>query len=308
MKKILVTLIWSASLIGVVDHTPENNVLLHVKNPILSGMPSLKEFKDLSTIENPFLLDDPNNIKYFGISGTNLFNLSKDLYEKTIIELDKNNTQYRIPKIIHQIWLGSPFPKRYKKWQAQIKKLHPDWEYRLWTDKDVESLKLVNTRIYKKARNYGEKSDIARYEILYRFGGVYLDCDIEGFKNLNSLHKSFNFYAGFEPFWAGSESRCFTVGNAIIASSAKHPIMKQCIKNIKKLNKETIELSYKLQTVVKTGPMMFTRSCYEVLSKATPGLINIIFPSKLFYPEEAYCRGSVIQPYFRHYWTHSWLK
>ena len=33
----------------------------------------------------------------------------------------------RIPKIIHQIWLGSPLPERYKQWQRTWTDNHPDW-------------------------------------------------------------------------------------------------------------------------------------------------------------------------------------
>lgn len=265
-------------------------------------------FDDLMHIGNPALLHAQENMNFYGVTGMKLLEECKKLYQNKIGNLGQQQRTVRIPKKIHQIWLGSPFPEKYKKWQEQIKALHPDWEYKLWTDADIIQFKLRNGRAYNKARNWGEKSDILRYEILHREGGVYLDCDVQCFKKLDELHQAFDFYAGFEPFWAGSETRCLTIGNAIIASAPGHPIMARCIKNIKKFSKLHFAASYKIQTVIKTGPMMFTLSCYEIMAKENlAGRNSIIFPSKLFYPEDAYHRDANANNYFAHYWTHSWL-
>jgi hypothetical protein len=96
----------------------------------------------------------------------------KTIYEQYAI----NDVQYsetpRIPKIIHHIWLGSELPEKYKAWQKTWLTHHPDWEYRLWTQKEIDEFGLKNRTQFDAARTYGEKSDIALYEILYRFGGV----------------------------------------------------------------------------------------------------------------------------------------
>ena len=46
-------------------------------------------------------------------------------------------TKTRIPKIIHQIWLGGALPQKYYAMQKTWQEHHPDWEYRLWTDADL---------------------------------------------------------------------------------------------------------------------------------------------------------------------------
>ena len=49
----------------------------------------------------------------------------------------KNGERFSfIPKIIHQTWKDNNLPKDFAKWSTECKKLHPDWEYRLWTDHD----------------------------------------------------------------------------------------------------------------------------------------------------------------------------
>lgn len=73
------------------------------------------------------------------------------------------------------------------------------WTHRLWTDADVDSICLRNQHAYSAAPNYGQKSDILRYELLERHGGVYVDVDMECVRPLDDLHgqRGPSFYAGF---------------------------------------------------------------------------------------------------------------
>lgn len=50
--------------------------------------------------------------------------------------------------------------------------------------KDVKLLILKNQIAYSSAKNWGMKSDILRYEILQKFGGVYIDTDYECLLNV----------------------------------------------------------------------------------------------------------------------------
>ena len=67
------------------------------------------------------------------------------------------------------------FPEKHKAFRETWMQNHPGWEFRLWTDADIEAFGLTNKRLYDETPNYGAKSDIARYEILYRIGGLYVD-------------------------------------------------------------------------------------------------------------------------------------
>ena len=57
----------------------------------------------------------------------------------------------------------------------------------LWTDEQVAGLTLFNQAAFDAAPNFGEKSDILRYELLYAFGGVYVDVDLQCVGNLAQL-------------------------------------------------------------------------------------------------------------------------
>ena len=103
----------------------------------------------------------------------------------------------KIPKIIHQIWVGPKVPPSFfVTFQQKWKSLHPDWEYRLWTDSDLDDLNLDLRDLIDQSPNFAEKSDMIRCELLDRFGGVYLDVDMDPFQSLEDLHMKYNFYAG----------------------------------------------------------------------------------------------------------------
>lgn len=81
-----------------------------------------------------------------------------------------------IPRIIHYIWLG---PKPIPDLVAENSKvIGPEWEVKVWTDKDftfnecewVRQAKALNLLMYC--------SDALRFYILNKYGGVYLDCDV----------------------------------------------------------------------------------------------------------------------------------
>ena len=100
-----------------------------------------------------------------------------------------------IPKIIHQIHLGSKcLSELEKKWQSSWVQHHPDWKYCMWTDKCIETrLKITHPEILNTCDSFSEKSDILRFEILYQYGGLYIDTDFECLKPIDNLLKQTDF-------------------------------------------------------------------------------------------------------------------
>ena len=98
-----------------------------------------------------------------------------------------------IPKKIHQIWIGKEVPKKYKKWRVSWMKNHPEYEYFLWDETKILKLDLINRNQFKRAINPAVKSDIARYEILYKFGGIYVDTDFESLKKIDDHFLTYSF-------------------------------------------------------------------------------------------------------------------
>lgn len=84
-----------------------------------------------------------------------------------------------IPRCIHLIWIGPHEPpwSCIDSWRKDFVEAHPGWEARLWRDADIERFGLENRRAYEQTASLCGKADIARYEIVCRHGGVYIDAD-----------------------------------------------------------------------------------------------------------------------------------
>jgi mannosyltransferase OCH1-like enzyme len=236
-----------------------------------------------------------------------IFMLSKKLYQKYIMSDLRLTPKPRIPKIIHQIWLGSPMPERFSQLAKTWKQHHPTWKYRLWTDEDVDKFGLKNRAMYDATSNYGEKADIVRYEILYRIGGLYVDTDFECIKPFDTLHHCCDFYTGL---WS---AEYFLVPNGLIASAPGNIMLKETIHSMKRGAGEE-------DTFVaihdRTGPQHFTK-CIKKIIPHFKGRA-VFFPVSYFYswpPSERLNNSpEQIKSWFKpeslavHHWAVSWLK
>lgn len=238
--------------------------------------------------------------------------IEKQYYQFIDIAKQIPNT-LKIPKIIHQIWIGPlPFPQEARQWQESWAKLHPDWEYKLWTNKEVESFDFANKKFYEEATNWGEKSDILRYELLYLYGGLYVDVDFECQRSslLDELHHICDFYSGIHMVPLLVENR-LRINNGLLAARPQHPIIAQARNQIRNFRHES-------SIVKRTGPDFFTAVIDAVLPwSLTTGSVDMVFPSNFFYPSgpkggagykikdgQAYIRPETIAV---HYYTSYWI-
>src|ERR1700722_1972322 len=93
----------------------------------------------------------------------------------------------RIPATIHRVWLGGEeMPDDRRRFGEMLAERHRGWEIRLWSDGDLEMLG-VTAADRERSRSHTELSNLVRYEVLHRFGGVYLDTDVECLRPLTPL-------------------------------------------------------------------------------------------------------------------------
>jgi len=233
----------------------------------------------------------------------------KRIYDQNNYEIVKQFEKPRIPKIIHQIWLGPPMPEKFKRLTDSWKKYHPDWTYILWTEKEADALFMINKELYQNTKNWAMKADILRLELLYQFGGLYVDTDFECLKSFDILHQSHDFYCGL--------SSIGVINNALIGSCPKHPIIEMCIQKLKARNPHA-----KGDPAVCTGPHFMQKILLKYL-KVCPENNICIYPSSFFYPfpymTDSSCRGTKVASDFVHsfikeesfgvhYWAASWLE
>ena len=91
-----------------------------------------------------------------------------------------------IPKIIHYCWFGgNPLPVSVQRCIASWKRFLPDYEIREWNENNFDVNMIPYTSEAYKAKKYAFVSDYARYWILYQYGGLYFDTDVEIIKNMD---------------------------------------------------------------------------------------------------------------------------
>ncbi|MCI9439419.1 MAG: hypothetical protein HFH85_20175 [Lachnospiraceae bacterium] len=94
----------------------------------------------------------------------------------------------RIPKVIHYCWFGrNPIPDRNKRCMESWKKFCPDYEIVEWNEDNYNVAKNNYMKQAYDAQKYGYVPDYARIDILYRYGGIYLDTDVELVRSLDDL-------------------------------------------------------------------------------------------------------------------------
>lgn len=103
-----------------------------------------------------------------------------------------------IPKIIHYCWFGrGPLPELAQKCIASWKKYLPDYEIKEWNEDNFDVNIIPYTAEAYQAKKYAFVSDYARFWILYRYGGIYFDTDVEVIRPIDDIVERGNFM-GFE--------------------------------------------------------------------------------------------------------------
>ena len=156
-----------------------------------------------------------------------------------------------IPKLVHQIWIGPK--KRPDIWMDSVRDFckTEGFEYVLWDDQKVSEMEMVNRSWYDNEPTYNGKSDILRYEILYQYGGVYIDADsfITSPEKLYKLLSEFNGDAGF-----GFEIDNQLVCGGVSMSIKNSEFMKRCIAEIPK--RDMTQMAW-----ISIGPRLITDIC-----------------------------------------------
>jgi len=145
-----------------------------------------------------------------------------------------------IPKIIHQIWIGhEPTLLYIKEFMQQVKDMHPDWEYRLYGNKEIfEDLYSDDKFIQSYKKDMGtffkpaHIADRARLLLLRDFGGVYVDADAEPIQSFNNvlaeLHNKTTFFGGVR--YEGQDgNKSALIDCTVMGASPNSRIVNECL-------------------------------------------------------------------------------
>jgi mannosyltransferase OCH1-like enzyme len=228
---------------------------------------------------------------------------SMDLYvleemDKSVSQMNKDvfidfarnyfrDFRWTIPHVIHQIWLGGPIPPPIKEmmdtFSVDYIKRYPGSRYILWDDNKLKNFKMINKDLFDQEDKYDCKSDIARVEILNKFGGFYIDADTVwlGNRPMSNAPSSYGITIAYEKegttignrYLNNKTKRC---ANGVFGSTIQNPIMAFIIGQMRKSYNNNRQHG----VVVSTGPD-FVQSLFDSLK---PELSIEILNHKYFYP------------------------
>lgn len=121
-----------------------------------------------------------------------------------------------IPKIIHYCWFGrNPLPELAQKCIASWKKYLPDYEIKEWNENNFDVDIIPYTAEAYAANKYAFVSDYARFWILYKYGGIYFDTDVEVIRPIDDIVAKGNFM-GCETDASGSDAASVAPGLGLV--------------------------------------------------------------------------------------------
>jgi hypothetical protein len=175
-------------------------------------------------------------------------------------------------------------------WQAA----HPEWTCKVWREADLRSLKMVNRRLFDallKAGTWHGAADVARLEILYQLGGVYVDIDSRPLTPLTGApFMSADVFAGYEPV----PSMPGRVANGTIGAVPGSEAIRTAIDLVHKMRVTDPPWST-IGAPALTAALLVHRACCDVQ----------VLPAHTFYRNDA--RGRQVMgrgtSYSEHFWA-----
>lgn len=212
-----------------------------------------------------------------------------------------------IPKKIHYFWFGNSIkPKFVLDCISSWKKYCPDYEIIEWNEKNYNINKNKYMKQAYEARRWGFVSDYARLDVIYEYGGIYFDTDVEVIRPLDELLDCGGFI-GFERNTKTKEMYYVNTGQGFGAYKG-HPVIKKMLNVYDDLTffyegKENLMTCpyYNTSALMKIG--LCQNNMYQELGDFK------VYPADFFCPIDWQTKkfNKTDDTYSIHYFNASWL-
>jgi mannosyltransferase OCH1-like enzyme len=166
-----------------------------------------------------------------------------------------------IPKLIHRAWFGPrEMPNEYVQYGERWKELNPDWQVIEWGYDNRPPL--INESLFVNCGNEWTpiagaakttsiiqvaQADLLGYELLYRYGGLYVNTDMEPLRPIPDEFTQMDVLLA-------NEIDDWLLSNAWMMSAPEQPLIRAVIDAIPdNIAKETRSIDW------QTGPKLLTR-------------------------------------------------
>jgi len=180
--------------------------------------------------------------------------------------------------------MPAEFARFGERWPA----LHPSWEHRLWTEANLPE-DVERPEVLDRNRIPAERADVLRYELLWRYGGVYVDADMEPLRPLDELLDGDDFFIG--------ELKPGRINNAVIGAAAGHPILRTAMREARFMVYDDPRRAPVDEIKVSTGPLFLAGVVQRFPDVHT-------LPPAAFYPSED---DELESAYARHHTARTWV-
>ena len=206
-------------------------------------------------------------------------------------------------KIIHYCWFGpKPLPKLAKKCITSWKKYMPDYEIKLWSEENVNLNECDFIKEAYENKKWAFVADYVRTKVLYEYGGIYMDTDMELTKSLDDLMT--------EDFVIGVEDSGYIAAGLIIVKNKHNKYVKKMLDFYRKTKFNDVENLFDISI-----PRVLTNIFKDDVELSdTTKTIKIdkelaIYPRDYFYPLSYDRKNNIFteNTYSIHYYDASWL-
>ncbi|ADQ05487.1 glycosyltransferase sugar-binding region containing DXD motif [Caldicellulosiruptor owensensis OL] len=211
-----------------------------------------------------------------------------------------------IPKYLHYCWFGGNEPPDIvKKCIDSWLKFCPDFKIIKWDEKNFDININKYVEIAYKNKKYAFVSDYARIWILYHYGGVYVDSDVEIIRRLDNLL--------YLPAFTGYEGY-YRISTGIIGAQKGHEWIKAILdfydKNIDKLvnvDNGTVNIISNVDIITYLSYKLFDFKVGNQFHILKTGVH--VFPMEYFCPIAPDRRESFLtdKTYCIHHFSGTWL-
>lgn len=201
------------------------------------------------------------------------------------------------PRVIHQIWLGTGNTPPYHLMDSW-KRAHvaDGFDYILWTEDELEARDVILELVeqMKWSPSMAGRADLLRWELLWRFGGVYSDADslclsscLEILEHAERSGK--NLVCAYEneavrgpgcfPQYEDIPRHSPLISNGFIAVTKEHPLIRAAIDTLLRMPRDELSLTPPWRA---SGPGLLTRlivGCTQAVRDKV-----VVMPSYSFYP------------------------
>ena len=209
-----------------------------------------------------------------------------------------------IPKVIHYCWFGrNPKPALFQRCLASWEKYCPDYEIMEWNEDNFDLDCCSYVQEAYDAKKWAFVTDYVRLWVVYNYGGIYLDTDVEVIKSFDSLLYE-------QAFFGLEDNQSINTGLGFGAKKG-NSVVGAMLGDYNNIHFKQVDGSLDLTTC----PIRNTASIAHLLPQNIPANEIIRIPGAVIYPREWFCPlsadGSQMQKtantHSIHWYSATWL-